>query len=530
VEEAHPGRLPGVRLAPFGTGRGATTGVWPDDKGFLGMSADAGTGLTHIGAREYDPSTGQFISVDPLLQLDLHQTLNGYSYGMQNPATHPDPSGMGIACGTGNGFDIPCPKNDSNGDGVTNPGNSNTNAKGRDTDVTWADEGPTNTDVNGDGYITLLPGVHIPAEWHGTAQFASLFYARLDELSYYGLDFYLDHPDEPVAKLDISKALLESCDKTGCPSEKKFFFNFFAENVVAGISEGGTSSGSAGLGRLPSPKNKKQSSGCQCFLAGTDVLMADGTTKDIEHVKVGDEVWATDPETGETKAGEVTRLISTENDKKFNELSIAADQGIENLTATYEHPFWSPSEQRWIEAHQLKPGMTLLTDDRRTAIVTGNRSFALHARTYNLTIEGLHTYYVLAGETPVLVHNSSCLIDGSGPAKGVLEVSDRVKSVGAVKNFSPKGERDFIFDPTTGRFATGADQGVGGHDFLGSAVGADKSTMVGGRLRRGPNGELQTNQWSGHYGMNWNDSTRKAFQDFMSQHGITVSHTPSMHW
>ncbi|WP_385638206.1 polymorphic toxin type 43 domain-containing protein [Streptomyces sp. SudanB5_2050] len=137
---------------------------------------------------------------------------------------------------------------------------------------------------------------------------------------------------------------------------------------------------------------------------------------------------------------------------------------------------------------------------------------------------------MLAGKTPVLVHNSNCLIAGSGPAKGVLEVSDRVKSVGAVKNFSPKGERDFIFDPTTGRFATGVDQGVGGHDFLGSAVGADKSTMVGGRLRRGSNGELQTNQWSGHYGMNWNDSARKAFQDFMGQHGITVSHTPSMHW
>ncbi|GHA77620.1 hypothetical protein GCM10010345_94030 [Streptomyces canarius] len=27
---------------------------------------------------------------------------------------------------------------------------------------------------------------------------------------------------------------------------------------------------------------------------------------------------------------------------------------------------------------------------------------------YNLTVSDLHTYYVLAGETPVLVHNSNC--------------------------------------------------------------------------------------------------------------------------
>jgi hypothetical protein len=27
---------------------------------------------------------------------------------------------------------------------------------------------------------------------------------------------------------------------------------------------------------------------------------------------------------------------------------------------------------------------------------------------YNLTVDDLHTYYVLAGETPVLVHNTAC--------------------------------------------------------------------------------------------------------------------------
>jgi RHS repeat-associated protein len=92
---------------PFGAGRGATTGVWPDDKGFLGKSADASTGLTHVGARAYDPTTGQFISVDPVLQVELPQTLNGYSYAAQNPVTRSDPSGLALLCG---GKDEPaCP-------------------------------------------------------------------------------------------------------------------------------------------------------------------------------------------------------------------------------------------------------------------------------------------------------------------------------------------------------------------------------------------------------------------------------------
>ncbi|MFI1352682.1 RHS repeat-associated core domain-containing protein [Streptomyces sp. NPDC020898] len=62
-----------------------------------------GTGLTHLGAREYDPSTGRFISVDPLLNLAEQQFLNGYTYGNNNPATLADPAGTdpcgGLKCG-----------------------------------------------------------------------------------------------------------------------------------------------------------------------------------------------------------------------------------------------------------------------------------------------------------------------------------------------------------------------------------------------------------------------------------------------
>ncbi|WP_333738946.1 RHS repeat domain-containing protein [Streptomyces sp. IBSBF 2806] len=79
---------------PFGEARGTTPPAWPDDKGFLGKPADADTGLTHIGAREYDPTTGRFLSVDPVLAPDDHESLNGYAYADNTPVTQSDPTGL----------------------------------------------------------------------------------------------------------------------------------------------------------------------------------------------------------------------------------------------------------------------------------------------------------------------------------------------------------------------------------------------------------------------------------------------------
>ncbi|MGW0943685.1 RHS repeat domain-containing protein [Streptomyces sp. NPDC002623] len=82
-------------MTPFGADRGTPLyGPWPDDKGFLGKTKDTTTGLTHIGAREYDPGIGQFISVDPILSLGQPGSLNGYSYANNNPVTESDPTGL----------------------------------------------------------------------------------------------------------------------------------------------------------------------------------------------------------------------------------------------------------------------------------------------------------------------------------------------------------------------------------------------------------------------------------------------------
>lgn len=82
------------RETPFGMPRGST-GTWPVemDKGFVGGTTD-NTGLTHLGAREYDPLIGRFISVDPIVDIKDAQQMHGYAYAANAPMTTNDPDGL----------------------------------------------------------------------------------------------------------------------------------------------------------------------------------------------------------------------------------------------------------------------------------------------------------------------------------------------------------------------------------------------------------------------------------------------------
>ncbi|GLY94135.1 RHS repeat-associated core domain-containing protein [Actinoplanes sp. NBRC 103695] len=82
------------KLDLFGRPRGEQPASWPGQQGFVGGAADATTGLTHLGARDYDPAIGKFLSTDPLMAPADPQQLNAYSYGNNAPATKSDPSGL----------------------------------------------------------------------------------------------------------------------------------------------------------------------------------------------------------------------------------------------------------------------------------------------------------------------------------------------------------------------------------------------------------------------------------------------------
>jgi RHS repeat-associated protein len=89
-----------LRTDPFGNPR--NTNPWPSTHGFVNGSTDP-TGLTHLGAREYDPTTGRFISADPIFQSGDPQQMGGFSYAANNPTTSSDPTGLSTK---------PCPDGD----------------------------------------------------------------------------------------------------------------------------------------------------------------------------------------------------------------------------------------------------------------------------------------------------------------------------------------------------------------------------------------------------------------------------------
>ncbi|MER7818563.1 polymorphic toxin-type HINT domain-containing protein, partial [Streptomyces sp. NPDC096153] len=260
-----------------------------------------------------------------------------------------------------------------------------------------------------------------------------------------------------------------------------------------------------------------------CFLPGTKVLMADGGKRNIERIRLGDKILATDPVTGKSGPRKVTRQIVTEHDKHFNTLTIKTRQGAAKLTATFEHPFWSPSEERWVRAAGLRPGMTLLSSDGTTVAVTANHAYSRQARTYNLTVDDLHTYYVLAGTTPVLVHNS-------GGSCGLIKLGPDIDSADDLKAFHPSApEIEYVFEPSTGRFLTGdpSHMNLQGspHEQLARALGADEKTVLGGTIYRN-DGRLVFTESSGHYGHRWTDATRRQFQEFLDKYGVEFDYSP----
>ncbi|MFD8022588.1 ricin-type beta-trefoil lectin domain protein [Streptomyces lavendulae] len=449
---------------PYGNPRGTQPGNWPGNRGFLGTGIDdTNTGLTHIGAREYEPTTGRFVSVDPVMNITDPLQMNGYTYANGNPIGGSDPSGLfcdGCSVNNPNSAWNPNPPptfcdgcsfhnpdsvwnpnpprrtsycdgcNVNNPDSVWNRERSGTrNASGFHGGYIGGGGGSRTSGRSGEnkpgvGTVTItIAGQQLPSQeqlhlWNPVGYPSSKSYE--DNLHQWAYGFcgwgYNEHRPfcDIAAKSGLSTPVpgdwmealgirdLWECIK-GNDSNRECYNAF---NDVVGI----VASAGVGMAVKEASTTVRGMKACRVpnsFTAGTLVLMADGTKKRIEDVRVGDEVLATDPETRQTASKTVTAEIFTEDDKNFVDLTISTENGQHSITSTDHHPFWSKSAAAWIDAGRLQPGTMFETPLRNEARLATSSPYEARKVTYNLTVADLHTYYVVAGDTPILVHNST---------------------------------------------------------------------------------------------------------------------------
>jgi hypothetical protein len=101
----------------------------------------------------------------------------------------------------------------------------------------------------------------------------------------------------------------------------------------------------------------------------------------------------------------------------------AADGQLHFVHATREHPFWTNTG--WVAAYELEPGDQLLTARGGWATLVATYERQVAATTFNLTVDGLPTFYVSLPDASVavLVHNN-----GFGSGAGQHYADFRVES------------------------------------------------------------------------------------------------------
>ncbi|MFF4161007.1 LamG-like jellyroll fold domain-containing protein [Streptomyces sp. NPDC001678] len=248
-----------------------------------------------------------------------------------------------------------------------------------------------------------------------------------------------------------------ACSRSGAGCSWSGAGRAAAEGVREGAVDGAAMGAVAGAMRHSTCGDQAHS-----FTGETRVAMANGSSKRIDEVKAGDEIRNAVPgKPGATETHKVDKVIVTRTDRDFVDVTVApttktgglgaralkkAAAGLtaaaaaaavlapttatastpsaSTITTTYHHPFYDQTRSAFVEAKDLHEGDLLETENGSVEVKTV-RLYHADAVTYDLTVDGLHTYYVLADTTPVLVHN--------------CELSDRAQDIRNVIHDGSKG-------------------------------------------------------------------------------------------
>ncbi|WP_347670156.1 RHS repeat-associated core domain-containing protein [Micromonospora sp. B11E3] len=405
------------RQTPYGSPRG-TQVSWPNKQGFLGGYQDP-TGLTHLGAREYDPKTGRFISVDPINDPGNPQQLPAYTYAANNPITYSDPSGeiipeygevdtpVGLCQWGENRY--ACQEDIEGGGGGGGSGAGPKPKTGREKTHESLEAcglllpiGAACDGVNAVIYIT--EGNYTDAAVSAVSTLPVVdWLCKIKSACKNGANWIADK-----AKAIVGKAPTSRAPAINPAAEARELAAIKADARAAAAQ-------SAPKPRTPEPPTKEPGpatkgkpannggggaptakNGCakHSFDPRTPVVMADGSTRPIADVAEGDEVLAHDPETGATSS-ETVEVLHVNQDQALTDLTIRTEDGVfATLETTQHHPFWSEDRNDWVNAADLRPSERLKTTTGALVTTAKIHNFLGDKTMRDLTVANVHTYYV----------------------------------------------------------------------------------------------------------------------------------------
>jgi len=450
---------------PYGNPRGSVPSGWVDNRGFLNQPADATTGLDLLGARQYDPVTGRFLSVDPILEVGDSRQMGGYSYAADNPVNGSDPEGtelgipggggcMPLACESGGGGAPPPPPppppngnngNTSNNGNTGNTGNTGNNGNNGNSgggcwepggewtcgapDVTPAApqfDPPKPSPVAlkaantytcgrfglGCNLVAYTPSASSGGSVTGFLRKAASFAGNVTGIT--AAVQCAEHPTlggclKAAAQVGLT-ALTVASGGAGSALEASADGAMDATaDLAADGADATAEAGGDGAVGTSAGDDSAVSCDANSFTGQTRVLLASGKTLPIDRIAVGAAVLATDPYTRTTDSRPVTNVIVHSGTHIMVAVTLA---GGGTIDTTDHHPFWDASSGQFVYADALHRGDKLRESNGRDIRVAGIAIYTANVTAYNLTISGIHTYYVLAGTASVLVHNNC------GPAEG----------------------------------------------------------------------------------------------------------------
>jgi hypothetical protein len=156
----------------------------------------------------------------------------------------------------------------------------------------------------------------------------------------------------------------------------------------------------------------------KCFIAGTQIVMADSSLKNIEDMKVGDKIKSYDPATNLFKEDKVVHVFHDAPEMMMDDYYLLINNEV---GVTTEHPLFING--KWIRADELKVG-----DPLAKGVVSSIEKVYKRVPTYNFETEIYHTYLVKSGDDLIIAHNVEYYYNSEPYKEDIVTESEQISA------------------------------------------------------------------------------------------------------